>query len=624
MAPHDSDTEDRKRDRGTRDRVSYGGGDSERRPFKRLYSSSRPSEDMPKRYRYEPDPNELLSVQAFASSENLTLDAAELPEKYADYKDEYYKKQYKQFFDAHKNEEWLQNKYHPLNLAARETKRRDEIARRLYAYNKLKERGHLENLSLNPENARNIVRLLNAVVVLLDGGDEEKMERALKMEICAGAVRDLINVGVELPEEADKVPEHSLLTRRGGVMIRCIPPEATDAEISEALQRYPGFECLHVFPAYPEGGWMRKAMAVFRDNVDLRELCVGINGIRVKGSNLVAYLHAGSSQRVRISNPLINHKSVALSLLHKAVKILAVLDKRAGQYIDEAGEQNQHEITKDIAIRVDYVSTSTNPLIVKARGILPGDLDDDPSLTHPDRVPDSADVIFKRDERVLNMLDEIAFYMRVVYSFNLLNYEMFTEEETLPNKCEVFHIRGQDIKAVDDDKLPMFKKGELRAFENELEQKLGPFYTARLVPDTQLAALGLLDLESAAEEFIQANTVQLSEGKWLCPLSGKKFKGLEFIRKHITSKHMDAVEASKAEGAFFNNYLRDADRPWINVSKPAPDRRSYEPREPRYPVRERFEREEHPPSAKRTFPGKRQPYVYKDLDAVDDNVATIF
>ncbi|CAJ0557750.1 unnamed protein product, partial [Mesorhabditis spiculigera] len=89
-------------------------------------------------------------------------------------------------------------------------------------------------------------------------------------------------------------------------------------------------------------------------------------------------------------------------------------------------------------------------------------------------------------------------------------------------------------------------------------------------------------------------------------------------------------------GAFFNNYLRDADRPWINVSKPAPDRRSYEPREPRYPVRERFEREEHPPSARevnppifdefslRTFPGKRQPYVYKDLDAVDDNVATIF
>ena len=35
--------------------------------------------------------------------------------------------------------------------------------------------------------------------------------------------------------------------------------------------------------------------------------------------------------------------------------------------------------------------------------------------------------------------------------------------------------------------------------------------------------------------------------KWLCPLSGKKFKGPDFVRKHIANKHGEKIEEVKKE-----------------------------------------------------------------------------
>ena len=49
------------------------------------------------------------------------------------------------------------------------------------------------------------------------------------------------------------------------------------------------------------------------------------------------------------------------------------------------------------------------------------------------------------------------------------------------------------------------------------------------------------------ENFIKANIQELGKDKWLCPLSGKKFRAAEFVRKHIFNKHADKVEAVKLE-----------------------------------------------------------------------------
>jgi len=55
------------------------------------------------------------------------------------------------------------------------------------------------------------------------------------------------------------------------------------------------------------------------------------------------------------------------------------------------------------------------------------------------------------------------------------------------------------------------------------------------------------DEDTEVEKFISANTQELGKDKWLCPLSGKKFKGPDFVRKHILNKHAEKLDEVKRE-----------------------------------------------------------------------------
>merc|ERR1719511_458359 len=78
--------------------------------------------------------------------------------------------------------------------------------------------------------------------------------------------------------------------------------------------------------------------------------------------------------------------------------------------------------------------------------------------------------------------------------------------------------------------------------------------------------LGRKEVDEEVEKFVQANTQEVSKDKWLCPLSGKKFKGPDFIRKHIFNKHAEKVEEVKKEVKYCNNYLKDPKRPQLPES----------------------------------------------------------
>lgn len=44
--------------------------------------------------------------------------------------------------------------------------------------------------------------------------------------------------------------------------------------------------------------------------------------------------------------------------------------------------------------------------------------------------------------------------------------------------------------------------------------------------ENKLLTLAMKDVDTEIDKFVQANTRELAKDKWLCPLSGKKFKGL--------------------------------------------------------------------------------------------------
>merc|ERR1719367_2156510 len=125
----------------------------------------------------------------------------------------------------------------------------------------------------------------------------------------------------------------------------------------------------------------------------------------------------------------------------------------------------------------------------------------------------------------------------------------------MPNRCGIMHARGipptSNVSATDiDDYCANFEK------------KMGSFLQPRAdLTDDEAGKLGMKNEDDEVEKFVSANTQELAKDKWLCPLSGKKFKGPDFVQKHIFNKHAEKVEEVKKEVKYYNNYLKDPKRP---------------------------------------------------------------
>lgn len=127
----------------------------------------------------------------------------------------------------------------------------------------------------------------------------------------------------------------------------------------------------------------------------------------------------------------------------------------------------------------------------------------------------------------------------------------------MPNRCGIIHARGPQ---------PQNKvtSTEVQDYMKNFESKISQFLTSSAeVPADELKKIGAKDIDAEVEKFITANSQELAKDKWLCPLSGKKFKGPDYIRKHIFNKHAEKVEEVKKEVEYFNNYLKDSKRPQI-------------------------------------------------------------
>ena len=105
---------------------------------------------------------------------------------------------------------------------------------------------------------------------------------------------------------------------------------------------------------------------------------------------------------------------------------------------------------------------------------------------------------------------------------------------------------------------------DTQSYMKQFEAKLKPFveFKERLEAE-QAKKLGIKETREEIEKFIKVNTQELAPDRWLCPLSGKRFKGPEFIRKHLFYKHMDKIIEVKKEVEYFNNYVFDPKRPQL-------------------------------------------------------------
>uniref|UniRef100_A0A668A5A2 Serrate RNA effector molecule homolog (Arabidopsis) n=1 Tax=Myripristis murdjan TaxID=586833 RepID=A0A668A5A2_9TELE len=546
-----------------------------------------------------PPPPIMKSFKEFLLSLDDSVDETEAVKRYNEYKIDFRRQQMQDFFLAHKDEEWFRSKYHPDEASRLKAEAHSALQNRLNVFVFLMENSWFDNVSLDIERTQ-------AIIKVLDAGDDSQRETCLMAEMnhisphCSSALihqlrrkrkhsgdsedeasasesdsdsdsdsnSNLSDKPEEVEEEKkeekkpkDDAPRPRPLHRTCSLFMRSIAPTISKAEIVALCRRYPGFLRVCLSDPHPERRFFRRCWVTFDRSVNIKEVCWSLQNIRLRDCELAPGVNRDLARRVRNVNGITQHKQVLRNDIKLAAKLIHALDEKGDLWSNKSGEEGQslpaqNPILKNITdYLIEEVSAEEEELLGSTGGVDPEDGIKEGNPT---------ETTVERDDKLVKVLDRLILYLRVVHSIDYYNTCEYPSEDEMPNRCGMIHVRGP----IPPNRIT---NGEVLQWQKMMEEKLSPLFSLKeILSEEEAVKMGRKDPEQEVEKFVSANTQELGKDKWLCPLSGKKFKGPEFVRKHILNKHGDKIEEVKKEVAFFNNFLMDAKRPSLPEMKLPP------------------------------------------------------
>ncbi|XP_057659781.1 serrate RNA effector molecule homolog [Diorhabda carinulata] len=355
-------------------------------------------------------------------------------------------------------------------------------------------------------------------------------------------------------EEEPKAEKPKSLHKTTSIFLRNLVPTITKQEIETMCSRYDGFLRVALADPQPDRRWLRRGWVTFKRDANIKEICWNLNNIRLKECELGAIVNRDLSRRIRPVNGIIAHKQVVRSDIRISARVVLHLDTKAGLWTDDDENKEKPQQTFGLVSNNPVLHNITDYLIEEASAEEEELLGLEPTTDNQD-----ATAIVERDENLIAVLDRIILYLRIVHSVDYYNHCDYPNEDEMPNRCGILHARGP----------PPTSKTDMTQFIGApIENKMAAFLPDKPLEEkdkneSKLINLALKNVDVEIDKFVQANTRELAKDKWLCPLSGKKFKGPDFVRKHIFNKHAEKLEEVKKEVEFFNNYLRDSKRPML-------------------------------------------------------------
>ncbi|XP_030648519.1 serrate RNA effector molecule homolog isoform X2 [Chanos chanos] len=640
-----------------------------------------------------PPPPVMKTFKEFLLSLDDSVDETEAVKRYNEYKIDFRRQQMQDFFLAHKDEEWFRSKYHPDEAGRRKAEAHAALQNRLSVFVYLMENGWFDSVCLDIERAPQIIKILDAAVIKMEGGaendlrileqpneEEEERERVGSEAPKRDEVRSMdtdrkpsaesqdkegeggvsdkdvsASAGVGLGEEKsekdpsiqdtpetkklskkrkrkrsgdsedeasvsesdsdsdsdshcsekpldregedgedkeeeeeeegedvkerkeekqkerekekeekkakdDQPPRPRPLHKTCSLFMRSIAPTISKAEIVALCRRYPGFMRVCLSEPQPERRFFRRCWVTFDRSVNIKEICWNLQNIRLRDCELAPGVNRDLARRVRNVNGITQHKQVLRNDIKLAAKLIHALDERERLWTQTNRDSQelpaQNPILKNITdYLIEEVSAEEEELLGGVGGI---EAEDGSKEGNP------AEITVERDDKLVKVLDRLLFYLRVVHSIDYYNSCEYPSEDEMPNRCGIIHVRGP----IPPNRIT---HGEVAEWQKTFEEKLSPLFSVKeTLSEEEALKMGRKDPEQEVEKFVSANTQELGKDKWLCPLSGKKFKGPEFVRKHILNKHGDKIEEVKKEVVFFNNFLMDAKRPALPEVKAPP------------------------------------------------------
>ncbi|XP_064208970.1 serrate RNA effector molecule homolog isoform X1 [Anguilla rostrata] len=370
-------------------------------------------------------------------------------------------------------------------------------------------------------------------------------------------------------EREEKKPKEELpprprpLHRTCSLFMRSIAPSISKAEIIALCRRYPGFLRVALSDPQPERRFFRRCWVTFDRSVNIKEICWNLQNIRLRDCELAPGVNRDLARRVRNVNGITQHKQVLRNDIKLAAKLIHALDEREQLWSHkQRGETTGLELPAQNPILKNITDYLIEEVSAEEEELMGGTGGAEPEENNKEGNP--AEITVERDDKLVKVLDRLLLYLRIVHSIDYYNTCEYPSEDEMPNRCGIIHVRGP----IPPNRIT---HGEVAEWQKTFEEKLTPLFSVKeTLSEEEAGKMGRKDPDQEVEKFVSANTQELGKDKWLCPLSGKKFKGPEFVRKHILNKHGDKIEEVKKEVVFFNNFLMDAKRPALPEIKPPP------------------------------------------------------
>jgi len=473
------------------------------REFKRQRSGR---DELYRREEYDNFQPVMMTFKAFLSTQDDYITDEEALHKYSEYKLEFQRQQLNEFFVSHKDQEWFKMKYQPSMKEERMKDMKEMLGKRLNVFTTLVTDEFMNDVALNEADQDKLIELMDTVVVLLEGGSAEDIVEMISNE----------NNNEETKKQLHKTTS---------IFLSNLHPSITKLEIETLAKKFPGYLRLALSEPDQNNKFVRKCWLTFERNAKIREICFGLNNMKIREHDLKPVVNKDLSKRTRtIDWPSTDTKVVELSLT-TCVKLIKALDKKWDIF-----DNNENK----------------NPIL--------------------DQVVDgSADI---------KSLDRLILYLRIVFSLDFYNRNEYPFEDEMPNRCGLLHVRPSANGDQNSEK-------EIAEYVQKMEDKIAIFLKEKVeIKADLLTKLGFRNENEEIEKFISANTQEVEADKWLCTLSQKKFKAPEFVRKHIQNKYGEKIDEVKMEVEYFNNYIMDENRPKLPVvtampmKRPQPDGRS--------------------------------------------------
>ncbi|XP_048475969.1 serrate RNA effector molecule homolog [Rhincodon typus] len=244
----------------------------------------------------------------------------------------------------------------------------------------------------------------------------------------------------EEKKEIEITPKPRPLHKTCSLFMRSIAPNISKAEIISLCKRFPGFMRVALSDPQPERRFYRRAWVTFDRSVNIKEICWNLQNIRLRDCELSPVVNRDLARRVRSINGITQHKQIVRNDIKLAAKLIHSLDDRSqlwsSETVTEEGRvenlSSQNPILKNIT---DYLIEEVSAEEEELMGNATDAPDDGPKEGNPE-------VNIERDEKLIKVLDKLLLYLRIVHSIDYYNTCEYPNEDEMPNRCGIVHVRG--------------------------------------------------------------------------------------------------------------------------------------------------------------------------------------